>query len=1344
MSFRVFLVIAVIFAASTVMVAEIIFTEDFEGDVSQWTFGTTGQTNTWECGTAESYNGSKSAYVSWDGGITATYRKDVTSVSWLERQIDLGGYTSANLSFYWKCNGQGGVVPRDYGEVYVNDGPDHLESDVREFVDQNSWVQKTNIDLSAYVGFSVTLKFKWVNNNNAGDDPPFCIDNIEITGEAGHDFAILPFAEDARSMQDTTVVTGSDVTFHIVAENLGTVPESSPIKWICTGGSPTIDNEFTSVLVPGEARHHVFSSNWTAPNSPGTYYVTFYTELPGDDDPSNDETTVMINVVETSPLPLNESFETEFALPDNWSQENANSDTKQWFSSASYPHSSPYSASILGSVVQQMDDWLFSAPLNLEAAKTYRIAFQTAISDDNDNHDLAVHWGTSQSSTGMNGGIIFDQTLNSVAYEENICYLSSTSSGIYYIGWHGYSTPSSSLIFIDNISVKEVQGNDFAVLSYYEDDFTLRDVTVAANEVLPLNVVLRNEGSVTQTGLIKWTCNGGTPLSGSEVTGLLTQDEKENHNFSVNWTAPAVPGIYILTFYTDLATDSDSSNDATQIEITVVAPVSTPYMENFDGVTSPEIPIGWSIENKNRDFKQWETQTFSPHSSPNDILIVENPYLDMDDWFFSPPMNLTVGTTYEVNFWYSTGGLEQILDVNWGTSATSDGMVFGQIFTDTTNEASYLEGTAEVTPGTSGNFYIGWHGKTLNDGSVSSNLYIDDISVTEISSAHDFAVLAFEENPFSMQDFSVVAGNSVSLYMVVQNLGTTTESSPISWSCTGGTPASNTEITDVLYQNDTDTHTFSAMWTAPTTPGIYTMNFFTELIGDANSSNDATSIQIKVLETCSLPFTEDFEGGLVNFDNAQNNDSNWSVNSAFYHSSGNSGWNNYSINEENILEQTCVLDLTGTSQPYLKFWHIAKTEAGSDKCYVDISVDIGETWLPLPDFLYLGSAAGFDTKGYFDEESYPDWGTGSETPQNSWWKEEIFDLSGYTIASDVMLRMRLVSNTSVNKYGWLTDDITVMDLSEPEPATSPTPMDFSTDICICNDELLWINGFGTSTIDLYFGTNQTAVANMESSAKVIENINANSYSIPNVLSSYTTYFFRVISRNAVGQTEGPVWRFTTMFSDAGNFEGFESGDFSSFSWNLTGNADWEITDSTIFAGTYSAKSGAIGNNEISELSISMNVETAGNISFYRKISSEAGADELIFYIDGVMQENWSGEEDWSLVSYAVSAGFRTFKWSYDKNVSSTSDDDSAWIDCITFPALDQTPHVATQNLQLNITGNDVVLTWDETADATLYKVYYSESTNTADFLLLDTTPETSYTHINGIAAEKMFYYVTAQ
>jgi len=76
---------------------------------------------------------------------------------------------------------------------------------------------------------------------------------------------------------------------------------------------------------------------------------------------------------------------------------------------------------------------------------------------------------------------------------------------------------------------------------------------------------------------------------------------------------------------------------------------------------------------------------------------------------------------------------------------------------------------------------------------------------------------------------------------------------------------------------------------------------------------------------------------------------------------------------------------------------------------------------------------------------------------------------------------------------------------------------------------------------------------------------------------------------------------------------------------------------------------------------------SGDITFYRKVSSELDYDHLEFYTDSVEMDKWSGEEDWAEVSFHVDGGKRIFEWTYSKDGSESGGDDTAWIDDIVFP-----------------------------------------------------------------------------
>jgi hypothetical protein len=133
-----------------------------------------------------------------------------------------------------------------------------------------------------------------------------------------------------------------------------------------------------------------------------------------------------------------------------------------------------------------------------------------------------------------------------------------------------------------------------------------------------------------------------------------------------------------------------------------------------------------------------------------------------------------------------------------------------------------------------------------------------------------------------------------------------------------------------------------------------------------------------------------------------------------------------------------------------------------------------------------------------------------------------------------------------------------------------------------------------------------------------------------------------------------------------NGAGFETGNFSELNWTTYGDEQWFVTSGQSYSGDYSAQAGSIAHDERSALEVTLNC-ISGDIRFYYRVSSESGFDCLRFYIDDDEQDKWSGEDDWTEVSFPVSEGRRNFKWVYSKDSSASDGDDTAWIDDIVVP-----------------------------------------------------------------------------
>jgi len=130
-------------------------------------------------------------------------------------------------------------------------------------------------------------------------------------------------------------------------------------------------------------------------------------------------------------------------------------------------------------------------------------------------------------------------------------------------------------------------------------------------------------------------------------------------------------------------------------------------------------------------------------------------------------------------------------------------------------------------------------------------------------------------------------------------------------------------------------------------------------------------------------------------------------------------------------------------------------------------------------------------------------------------------------------------------------------------------------------------------------------------------------------------------------------------------EGFEWGRVPPY-WLM--GSYWKMVQNESNIGSYSVKvKDSLYDNVSAHLGLEISTG-AGDVSFSIKTSTEADYDELIFYIDGVEQARYSGENDWvDTVAISIDAGVHSFKWVYQKDGGTSVGDDTVWLDDIQLP-----------------------------------------------------------------------------
>lgn len=165
---------------------------------------------------------------------------------------------------------------------------------------------------------------------------------------------------------------------------------------------------------------------------------------------------------------------------------------------------------------------------------------------------------------------------------------------------------------------------------------------------------------------------------------------------------------------------------------------------------------------------------------------------------------------------------------------------------------------------------------------------------------------------------------------------------------------------------------------------------------------------------------------------------------------------------------------------------------------------------------------------------------------------------------------------------------------------------------------------------------------------------------------------------------------------------FENGVFDPNYWTNDPSHPWIIDASYAYDGNCSAKSGTITHNESSELALTFTSSDEGEITFFRRVSSETNYDFLVFYIDEEEQERWSGDLGWSAHSYVTLPGQHNYRWAYLKDYSVDGGSDAAWIDYITLPPyldnVDEATNIIPLNLHPNPTTDQVIIGLEQEGD----------------------------------------------
>ncbi|NVN94267.1 MAG: T9SS type A sorting domain-containing protein [Bacteroidetes bacterium] len=209
----------------------------------------------------------------------------------------------------------------------------------------------------------------------------------------------------------------------------------------------------------------------------------------------------------------------------------------------------------------------------------------------------------------------------------------------------------------------------------------------------------------------------------------------------------------------------------------------------------------------------------------------------------------------------------------------------------------------------------------------------------------------------------------------------------------------------------------------------------------------------------------------------------------------------------------------------------------------------------------------------------------------------------------------------------------------PVTPNTPIPSD-NQDKASASNALSFNLGANTTTYDLYFGTDSLNVLNLNAAVKVVSNATVAAagtynYPLPNLLTSKTKYFWRVVAKNGAQTENSPLWKFTTelIIASFPYNQGFEDstvfypgwyGSFTDWAYPTTGaNAIWHTTTTTN-SGANAAFASPTTITTISAITTPrFNLPANYRISYWWKCTAVSGTDTTFFEVSTNGGTSWT-------------------------------------------------------------------------------------------------------------------------
>ena len=540
------------------------YSEGFESP-STWLLAND-NTNKWVVGEAINNGGTKSLYISNDGGVSNAYTVSGTQWSYAVKTFS---FLSGNVafSFDWKATGEGnydylraflvpvnndflggvspnGAVPYSFRSANP-EGWIPLDGGSKLNLSSSNWM--TQMDTVTFDSTSIyNLVFIWVNDASGGAQPPVAIDNLSITVVLDNP-CLTPTNVTVSDLTDTSVV-------------VSWTPDETSLPYFGVQIVDPIQSYFFSTV------DTFFSITGLTPNTAYSVSVLSFCDT--------------VNAV-TSEYSAPVTFYTGYCQPNPTSCDNQGITNVTFGTGTEVVNNSqrPTSAPYYGNYYDMVGAANAGSMLNLNITYATGYTYGTIVWVDWDNSlsfdgDEVVYVGTAPSTnpTVLNAGFVIPSTQDTGVYRMRIAGADS-----YFDSYTGSieAAANANPCFTSSYAVAH--------------DYSLHVLPQAACAE-PYNVTVSNITAHTAT--VSWTPADSTQTNYRVRYAI---DSLSTYFVTVTGTSTTLTGLYANTAYTvdvmTVCSATDQSNWSTPATFTtacdaIAVTAANPYYETFDNTSS--------------------------------------------------------------------------------------------------------------------------------------------------------------------------------------------------------------------------------------------------------------------------------------------------------------------------------------------------------------------------------------------------------------------------------------------------------------------------------------------------------------------------------------------------------------------------------------------------------------------------------------------------------------------------------------------------------------------------------------------------------------------------------------